>query len=179
MHGTQDALQDFQGWCGRLLDERRVRKIMIIAGNHDFLFEQQPSKARAIFERVTYLQDEGVEWEGLHFYGTPWQPWFYDWAFNLRTETELREKFRQIPKGLDVLVSHGPPRGILDRTYRGDSVGSIALQERIEEVRPRLVVFGHIHEAYGMETRGATLYVNASCCDVRYRPVQPPVLIEL
>lgn len=179
MMGDPDALKRFQDWCLRLLENQMVRKIIVVAGNHDFLFEQEPERATSIFDGITYLQDSLTTWEGLRFYGTPWQPWFYDWAFNLRTEEELRSKFALIPENTDVLITHGPPRGILDRTVRGLPVGSIALLERILEVRPKLVVFGHIHEGYGMVERDGIRFVNASICDVHYRPVNQPVLVDV
>lgn len=179
MMGESAALVEFHDWCLSLLDRRVVTKIIVIAGNHDFLFEREPERARSIFSGITYLQDAGMEWEGIYIYGTPWQPWFYDWAFNLRTEDQLREKFALIPDHTDILLTHGPPKGVLDQTTRGLAVGSSSLLERIQLVKPKLVVFGHIHEGYGVLKQHGITYVNASNCDVRYRPVQNPVLVEL
>jgi Icc-related predicted phosphoesterase len=179
MMGNLEALKDFHGWCVRLLNAGIVKKVIAIAGNHDFLFEREPELARSIFQSISYLEDSGEEWEGIRFHGTPWQPWFHDWAFNLRTEDELRRKFAMIPEKTDVLISHGPPRGILDRTIEGLSVGSTSLLDRILQVKPKLVIFGHIHEGYGMLEQDGIRFVNASNCDVRYRPVQQPITIEL
>src|SRR5919106_3054350 len=113
--GSPQALMKFNSWCQSLLEKQIVRKIICIAGNHDFLFERNPEQARKLLTAPAYLQDSGLEWEGVKFWGTPWQPWFYDWAFNLRTEEELEQKFQSIPSDTDVLLSHGPPKGILDR----------------------------------------------------------------
>lgn len=177
--GSPQALMKFNSWCQSLVDKQIVRKIICIAGNHDFLFERDPEQARSLLTAPAYLQDSGVEWEGHHFWGTPWQPWFYDWAFNLRTEEELDQKFQLIPSDTDVLLSHGPPHGILDRTTHGDSVGSTALLRRIKEITPKLVVFGHIHEAYGKYEEDQITYVNASICDVHYRAANEPFLFQI
>ena len=176
--GAPERLKAFAQWCESLLKNEIVRKVIAIAGNHDFLFQHQPSTAREILKGITYLEDSETEWENIRIYGTPWQPWFYDWAFQLRTEGELEAKFASIPAGVDVLLTHGPPKGILDRTIRGASAGSIALCERIKQVRPRLVVFGHIHESYGVLKQDDITYVNASSCDVRNRLIQSPIVLE-
>jgi Icc-related predicted phosphoesterase len=177
--GDEQAILAFDRWCGSLLRDNIVRKIVTIAGNHDFLFETDPERARSCLRSSTYLEDSGIEWEGFRIWGTPWQPWFFDWAFNLKTEEELGRKFGKIPSGTDILISHGPPKNILDSTVRGEKVGSTALRSRIWEVGPRLVVFGHIHEGYGFQEEAGTILVNASICDIRYRPVNEPVIIEL
>ena len=112
-------------------------------------------------------------------WGSPWQPWFYDWAFNLQRGPEIRAKWDRIPAGVDVLVTHGPPAGILDRVVDGRSVGCADLLDAVRRVRPLLHVFGHIHEAYGEVERDGTRFVNASTCTVRYAPVNAPVVVDL
>src|SRR4051794_33499553 len=116
-------------------------------GNHDFIFERQPDLVPKSL-RWTYLQDSSVEIDGLKIYGTPWQPWFYDWAFNL-SEEELAKKWEMIPASTDILVCHGPPRGYGDVTQDNRRVGSPSLWDAIFRIRPRLCVFGHIHEGRG------------------------------
>jgi len=164
----------------RFLDRLPHRHKVVIAGNHDFLFEREPERAQAYLRGVaTYLQDSEVTVEGLRFWGSPWQPWFHDWAFNLPRGAALAERWALVPSGVDVLVTHGPPFGILDQVARGGlSVGCEALLEALPRIHPKLHVFGHIHEAYGAVRRAGTLYVNASVCDLRYDPVQPPVVVD-
>lgn len=154
------------------------RHKLVIAGNHDFCFERRPAAARALLRHAVYLEDEAVEVAGVRFYGSPWQPWFYDWAFNLRRGPEIAAKWRLIPEDTDVLVTHGPPLGHGDRTARGDRAGCADLLERIRRVRPRYHLFGHIHEAYGSSADETTTYVNASTCDLAYRPVNRPVVLD-
>ncbi len=173
--GGLAEIRDFDAFLGRLPHRHKV----VIAGNHDFGFERQPAAARALIRHAVYLQDEAFTIDGVRFWGSPWQPWFYDWAFNLERGAEIRAKWDLIPEDTDVLITHGPPLGHGDRNTRGEEVGCADLLARIREVGPRYHVFGHIHEAYGTTVEGATTYVNASVCDFRYRPVNPPVVLDL
>lgn len=173
-HEVREAL----AWLAGLPHRTKV----LIAGNHDFLFQDEPDAARALLAPhpgLTYLEDAGTTVGGLRVWGSPWQPWFFDWAFNLPRGEELRRVWDRIPAGTDVLLTHGPPAGILDRCADGREVGCADLLDAVQRVKPRLHVFGHIHEAYGRHERGGTLFVNASTCDLAYRPVQPPVVVDL
>lgn len=172
--GTADEVAAFGAFLARLPHREKV----VVAGNHDFLFQEEPERARALLGAVTYLEDAGARVAGLQIWGSPWQPWFHDWAFNLPRGVALAEKWALVPDKVDVLVTHGPPRGILDRTFYGESVGCEELALALRRIRPRLHLFGHIHEAYGTQREGALLSVNACQCDLRYRPVQPPVVID-
>jgi Icc-related predicted phosphoesterase len=150
-----------------------------VAGNHD-----QSIEACGVPDglRCHYLEDEEVELLGLRIWGTPWQPWFYDWAFNApRREGEafLASKFDAIPSGVDIVVAHGPPRGYADLTRGNEHVGSTAMTRTLERVQPPLMVCGHIHPAYGRYRLGATEIVNASLVDEDYQPVNAVVTIEL
>jgi Icc-related predicted phosphoesterase len=158
---------------------------VVIAGNHDLSFENTPEKAREwLGDSCIYLQDSLVEVEGLKIYGSPWQPFFCNWAFNLKTREELKSKWDQIPEGIDILITHGPPHRTLDeviRIYedRTERVGCKELALAVERVKPRLHVFGHIHEGYGQLQRGETLFVNAASCTTAYRPINEPIVVEL
>lgn len=151
---------------------------VVVAGNHDFGFEQAPERARALLGDVTYLEDAGTTIGDLEVWGSPWQPWFHDWAFNLPRGAALAETWARVPASTDVLVTHTPPAGILDRCFDGREVGCEELLSACERIRPRLHVFGHIHEAYGVVERDGALLVNACSCDLRYRPIQPPVVVD-
>jgi predicted phosphohydrolase len=175
MRGTPQEVRAFFDWLEGLPHRHKV----VVAGNHDFLFEREPALARALVHGAVYLEDSGAEIEGLRIWGSPWQPWFFDWAFNLRRGAPLREKWDLIPGGTDVLITHGPPCGVLDPVEAGELVSCADLLEAVERVRPRLHVFGHIHEGYGRETRETTTLVNASICDRAYRPVHAPIVVDL
>lgn len=179
--GTPEEIQEFSAWLGRLPHKHKV----FIAGNHDWGFEMNPDAARAMVTNGIYLEDETVDINGLRIYGSPWQPEFYDWAFNLpRDGPELAEKWAAIPDDTDILITHSPPHGILDRTseeyHPPANVGCAALARRIEKLpRLKLHVFGHIHPSNGKLVRGATTFVNACICDSNYQPVQPVHVVDL
>jgi len=173
--GVLEDVADFNAWLG---DQPHPVKI-VIAGNHDFCFERKPEEARALLTNCIYLEDSGVTVEGIRFWGTPWQPWFYDWAFNLHRGTPaLIDKWNQIPESTDILISHGPPLGHGDCTSQGQQVGCADLLGRIEKICPSLHCFGHIHEGYGISFDGGTIFANASACNLSYQPVNPPLVFE-
>lgn len=147
-----------------------------VAGNHDFLFENSPEMVPDL--QWHYLQDSSVELFNLKIWGTPWQPVFYDWAFNL-TEPELAEKWRLIPQDTDILLLHGPPYGFGDKNSQGELTGSPSLTRRIELVQPKLVVCGHIHEARGEYRIRQSRIINASQLDLRYEPHASVCELEL
>lgn len=156
-HGGLEDVDDFNRWLGTLPHPHKV----VICGNHDWCFEEKPDEARRRLTNAIYLQDSGCEIGGLTFYGSPWTPVFFDWSFML-PETELATKWAAIPDRVDVLITHGPPHGVLDFTNREEHAGSAALFDRVLRVRPRLHVFGHIHEAAGRFEHNGTTFVNAS-----------------
>jgi len=174
--GTIDEILLFSRWFDRLPHRHKI----FVAGNHDRLFEINNRLARKLLgAEIVYLQDSMVEIEGLKIYGSPWQPWFFDWAFNLPRGEPLAEKWRLIPPATDVLITHGPPFGILDFPPDGFSVGCERLRLRVEEIRPRLHVFGHIHHSYGTQEKLGVRFVNASNCDEAYEPTNPPIVFDL
>jgi predicted phosphohydrolase len=172
--GTRDQIAAFDRWVGTLPHPHKI----VIAGNHDFAFEQDP-EARTWITRATYLQDERVVIGGLRIWGSPWQPRFFDWAFNLDRGEPLRKVWARIPADTDVLVTHGPPRGILDRCADGRQVGCDDLLDAVRRVKPRLHVFGHIHEDWGQKVIDGTRFVNASTCTLSYVPSNPPIVVDL
>ncbi|MFO0823795.1 MAG: metallophosphatase domain-containing protein [Gemmataceae bacterium] len=156
--GSLEDVEAFDRWLGTLPHKHK----MIICGNHDFCFQERAAEARARITNAIYLEDSGCEIDGVSFYGSPWQPYFGGWAFNLPRGEELAKVWAKIPLGVDVLITHGPPAGILDRTWAGDLAGCQDLLERVRVVKPQLHVFGHIHEAAGRSDHDGIIFVNAS-----------------
>lgn len=173
MHGTRGEVAAFNAWLGRLPHRHKV----VIAGNHDFCFENQPEAAAAQLTHAIYLQDQAVALAGLQFYGSPWQPEFCDLAVNLPRGAALREKWNLISAGTDVLITHGPPLGHGDLTTRGEQAGCEELLAAVKRLKPRLHVFGHIHEGVGRSSDGPTEFVNACTCDADNVPVNPPIQV--
>lgn len=175
--GSERDVHKFAKWIDRLPHTHKV----VVAGNHDWFFQKQPELARVYLEPdVIYLQDSGCEIEGLKFWGSPWQPWFMDWAFNLpRNGSKIREKWNLIPIDTNILITHGPPFGILDQVEGGPHLGCEELALRLPAVRPGLHVFGHIHDSAGALKSEGTLHVNASICDEQYKPIQPAIVVDV
>ena len=172
--GDLHAIADFDDWLASLPHATKL----FIAGNHDRTFESTPEKAQRLLTHATYLQDSGVTVGGIRIWGSPWQPEFMSWSFNLERGAPLREKWALIPRDTDILVTHGPPLGHGDLVARGERVGCEQLALRLLDLDVRLHVFGHIHEGYGLTTAGKTLFANASTCDLGYEATQPPILLE-
>jgi 3',5'-cyclic AMP phosphodiesterase CpdA len=156
--GTRPELQAVAAWLRSLPHRHKV----VIAGNHDFLFEKEPAAARELFRDVLYLEDTEVTVAGLRVWGSPWQPWFHGWAFNLYRGAPIDEKWKRIPEGLDVLVTHGPPAGYGDRCFNGRQVGCEDLRRHLGRARPRFHLFGHIHEARGTWKLAETTLCNVT-----------------
>jgi predicted phosphodiesterase len=161
---------------------------IFIAGNHDRWMENAPDVAKGIltgYKNIDYLEDEliGV---GPHLknmvliYGSPWQPAFYDWAFNLpRNGWELEQKWNDIPNDTDILITHGPPWGHCDITPYGNlNVGCELLRVRVDELKPKIHVFGHVHSGYGYKFHDGTHFINASILNERYNYENKPITID-
>jgi Icc-related predicted phosphoesterase len=183
-----EEVSSFCEWMNSL--DQYATKIFI-AGNHDRIFETSPDEAKLIVDQypnIRYLQDES----GFHFissdpdrsvsiYGSPWQPWFYNWAFNLhRNSEELKSKWDAIPEGTEILVTHGPAFGYLDTVEgrRHENLGCELLVQRIKEIKPKIHVCGHIHSGYGYVFDGETHFFNASVLDERYTYTQKPFVFD-
>lgn len=164
------------------------RKKVYIAGNHDgFLEKNVPSNELSQIIKVEYLCDSGCEFEGFKIWGSPWTPEFCNWHFMLPRGRKLKEKWDKIPDNTDILVTHGPPLGILDATdniiNKAERLGCADLRDAVERVKPKLHVFGHIHGGHGqliLKHEGSnTICVNAAIMDEGYRPRNKPIRVVL
>ena len=125
------------------------------------------------------MNDSGVTIHGINIWGSPITPWFYDWAFNRERGVEINKHWKLIPKNTDILITHGPPSGILDLVNADRTVGCEDLLKRINSIKPKVHVFGHIHEAYGSEVSGYTKFINSSILDEHYEIKNNPILFQL
>lgn len=176
--GELTTVVDFNNWLGELPHKYKI----IIAGNHDLTFER--NYPTHLFTNAIYLQDEEyITYNDLKIYGSPWQPRFYNWAFNLDRGAPIKEKWDRIPSDTDILITHGPPMGILDSTiYQGvqnENIGCQDLLNRINQLKLKLHVFGHIHYSYGISHHHGTTFVNASVCNEQYNPINKPIVVEV
>jgi Icc-related predicted phosphoesterase len=154
---------------------------VIIAGNHDLIFEYNKLFAESLITEATYLLDSSVEISGIKIYGSPWQPEFCNWAFNKPRGAPLRAVWAKIPEDTNILVTHGPPFGILDTISPGqEELGCKDLRSRVQCLKQlKLHCFGHIHGGYGKLLKDGVTYVNASTCNEAYKPVNKPIVVDI
>jgi Icc-related predicted phosphoesterase len=143
------------------------------------MFESHPEKARSFLTNAIYLENSGVELEGLKFWGSPVQPEFNSWAFNVKRGAAIRRYWDKIPMDTDVIVTHGPPFGILDQS-RSRHLGCEEFAKTVNKIVPRLNVFGHIHGGRGYFLgKNGTQFVNASVLNDLYMLVYEAQIIDL
>lgn len=174
--GADHQAEDFLSWLGKL----PYRHKLFIAGNHDFYFEgmSEQELLKIIPAGVTYLHDSGTIIDGIKVWGSPVTPWFFDWAFNKKRGADIAKTWKQIPADTKLLITHGPPANILDTTEGGFHAGCKILRKRVQQIQPRVHVFGHIHEGYGMIKHGTTTFINASMVNANFQLVHSPVVLE-
>ncbi|KFO26425.1 Metallophosphoesterase MPPED2 [Fukomys damarensis] len=198
--GLPSEVKKFNDWLGNLPYEYKI----VIAGNHELTFDKEfmadlvkqdyyrfPSVSKlkpedfdnvqSLLTNSIYLQDSEVTVKGFRIYGAPWTPWFNGWGFNLPRGQSLLDKWNLVPEGVDILMTHGPPLGFRDWVPKElQRVGCVELLNTVQRrVRPKLHVFGGIHEGYGIMTDGYTTYINASTCTVSFQPTNPPIIFDL
>lgn len=175
--GDKREIDDFLDWMGALPFAYKI----FIAGNHDFFFERHRDEAirNLLPPNVHYLKDEGIRIEGFNIWGSPYTPWFYRWAFNKKRGEPLAKHWNAIPEGTDVLLTHGPPYGILDVTLNDQYSGDKDLLKRIQTVKPKAHVCGHIHESYGSVTRHGIKFFNACVLNESYELTNKPLVFTL
>ena len=157
-------LQDFISW----LREQPAKHKIVVAGNHDLILEE-PSSECVFTDDIHYLQDSGVTIHGVKFYGSPWTPLFGRWSW-MKPDSELGAIWDKIPDDVDVLITHGPPKGVLDYVKRGGHVGSESLAIQLgSRLRPKIWIGGHLHENGGQShVKDGTVYFNVASMDERY-----------
>lgn len=174
--GSLMEAMEFTNWIASLKFNTKI----VIAGNHDRCFEKSDLSMMLELVRIHYLQDNCIIINGLKIYGSPQTPFFFDWAFNRHRGEDIKRYWDLIPIDTDILITHGPPRGVLDKVARDGHVGCDDLKNRISELSNlKLHVFGHIHEGYGQVTIDNVQYVNASICTASYSPTNRPIVIDL
>lgn len=175
--GTEAQIKEFIDWFAGLHYNHKI----FIAGNHDFFLENLPVRqiADLIPDQIVYLNDSGFEIEGIKIWGSPIQPWFHNWAFNRQRGSDIKQHWDRIPNDTNILITHGPVKGILDRTAYGEQVGCSDLLDAVKRINPSFHVCGHIHEAYGEQIAERTTFINASVLNEDYFLMNSPKVFEL
>jgi Icc-related predicted phosphoesterase len=169
----------FKWWVEKLV--QRGITVVGVEGNHGILAGRFPQYFNEVSRMIpwTYLEDSATEFKDKIIWGTPSSlPFGSGWSFNV-PEGDLIRKFQDIPEEVDIIISHGPPYGYGDGTFDGQHVGSVALLDVIDRIRPKILCTGHLHFGYGVYNVSDTIVVNAAHMDDNYRPVNKPILVEI
>lgn len=171
---TQEEYEKFMEWMNAL----DFRCKIVIAGNHDGLIEA--GIVHNFGANIHYLCDSGLEFEGFKIWGSPYTPTFLNWHFMCKRGADIKKHWDLIPQDTAILITHGPPQGILDETDRGTHAGCSDLRNAVEQIQPKIHCFGHIHEGGGQVLElGTTKFVNCSYVNEDYRPVHGPITIKI
>lgn len=175
--GKLPEIKAFLEWFSALPMPNKI----FIAGNHDFYFEDINDEEfrRILPENIIYLNDSACVIDGVKFWGSPITPYFHNWAFNRHRGAAIRAHWDLIAEDTDVLITHGPAKGILDKTASGQHVGCADLLHRVQQLKLKAHICGHIHEAYGMEIHGGVKFVNAAVLNENYLLTHEPILLHL
>ena len=186
--GTKSQFYSFIEW----FDMQPATYKIWIGGNHDLSLDPQRSGEGKVPDWLTqlikdaqdqnifYLENSGCKIGDIKFWGSPITPDFFPqhWAFNKPRGEEINKVWKEIPNDIDVLITHGPPHDIGDKVGI-ENTGCKDLLQRVKIIKPKYHIFGHIHEGYGQDKVGETTFINASICDVKYRPINDPIEIEI
>lgn len=167
-NGTEEEVADFVAW----LDTLGYRHKIFIGGNHDDCLDG--ATVEELPDGCHYLCNSGIEIEGVKIWGMP-----LFLSDEIHAADLYPEKIARIPSGTDILVSHCPPQGVLDRSAFGAEMGNAELRRQVEAIAPRYHLFGHIHEGYGVSETPRTIFVNGSVMDENYKLVNRPVVLTI
>lgn len=177
-HGQPDIVKSYHEW----LNEQPAKRIISGQGNHEEWVEKNFEAAKEIAiqacPRVDFLEEGGVTIEGVNFWYSSITPYFNDWAYNKKPGSDIDKHWQLIPENTNVLITHGPPYGILDVVFYPDGVpkervGCWNLKEKVKQIKPDIHIFGHLHDCHGEVHENGTSYYNVAICDDMYMPSNP------
>lgn len=187
--GEETDVTKFVHWFQNL---KGFSSKIFIAGNHDLSFENKEPWLHHLIndENLSqsdcyYLEDSFMTITDPEFstpikiYGSPWQPRFFDWAFNVDRD-KIHVYWEKIPEDTSILITHGPVNGMVDKVInRSEHLGCKSLYEHILRVKPKIHICGHIHSGNGAIETNDTVFINASICTEQYKPIQKPIIVDL
>lgn len=182
--GYEHEIRKFAQWFNKQPAKHKI----FVLGNHELMFEKKLPESKQWFydecPNGIILINEEINIEGLSIWGSPWTPWFHNWAFNAVRGEEIRKHWDLIPNNIDVLITHGPAHGILDivwdvsMSYPKERVGCFDLLDAIKRTKPVLHFCGHIHGSHGQHHEEGTSFYNVSICDELYAPTNPVTVVD-
>jgi len=174
-HGTKEEVISFLNWFEKLDYEYKI----FIGGNHDIYLDENPvDLLELIPENITYLNNRGFEINDIKMWGSPTCPDLVDWAFG-KHRREMIDHWKYMPTEIDILITHTPPYGILDKSSLHRSLGCEYLMGKVKEIKPQYHIFGHIHASYGLTKIDDTTFINASNLDSYKGLINPPITFEI
>ncbi|MEI6419912.1 MAG: metallophosphatase domain-containing protein [Sphingomonadales bacterium] len=171
---SPQQIQAMDDWFGRQDFER----ILCTGGNHDRQLEFNLKQSSQPFRNAYFLKDETVEFRGLKIFGAPWVPELKTHAF-FQDRSGLAAAWARVPADIDIMITHTPPKGILDTSSRGRSLGCPALAGELRRISPQVHCFGHVHAGAGRRQIGRTLFINAASLDGSTGAMRAPVTFTL
>lgn len=189
--GVYFKMKDFLGWFASQPHKHKV----FISGNHELGLDRGSYRenkldlinafAQGGENEVYYLENSSVTIEGLNIYGSPYTPFFHDWAWNIPRGEAIAEKWAQIPEDTNILVTHGPAYGMLDLVNfeegRDSHQGCEELKKRISQLKQlKIHAFGHLHLGGGNQfTSDGVVFANGAICTDDHRPIHSPVVVDI
>jgi Icc-related predicted phosphoesterase len=169
------AIEDFNEWLGGLPHRHKI----VVPGNHEFFLESNPER-RSLLDNANVLIDESIEIEGLNIYGSPMTP-LYGAAFGKSSAKDRERQWSQVPKNTHVLITHGPPFGILDLSPdQAERMGDPELRKRVRELPSlKLHAFGHVHGAHGSVEQEGITFANVALMGHLGDLVQAPTVLRM
>lgn len=160
-HINNNEIRYFIDW----FTELPIREKIFVAGNHDVSIERRMVLQSDFLSRdINYLENDFVVINDIKIWGSPYTPSFgRGWAWNMARH-KIKSVWDTIPEDTDIIVTHGPPKGILDITTNFDSelefCGCANLRKAIFKIKPKLCCFGHIHDKEDCKNSGIKLISN-------------------
>jgi len=174
-YGSDNDMHDFLEWYKELEFETKI----LIGGNHDFFAAEQSERFKEILpQEIIYLNDSGVKIKGISIWGSPVQPDLTGWAFGKKRGKEMTKHWELIPENTDILITHTPPFGVLDKPRSGKSIGCEELTNKLKSLEVKFHIFGHVHASYGEKKNEKTQFINASNINSSKGLVNAPITFE-
>lgn len=169
---SMKSIIDFNQWLGELPHRHKI----VVPGNHEFFLEADPME-RSLLTNAIVIINEEIEVEGLRIWGSPVTP-LYGGAFGLSSANDRRRLYAQVKPDIDILITHGPPFGILDRAPDSKvHSGCPELLEAVHHIEPKLHVFGHVHGTPGIVRTDRTTFANVAVLGLDGAPAVAPMLM--
>lgn len=185
INGERYEIERFLNWIVSLPHKYKI----FINGNHELdVYKKNNMKSlvkdKNVYGDLYYLENSGVTINNINFWGSPNTPEFFYWAY-MYERKDAKKVWENIPNNTDVLITHGPAYGYLDKVipinrYPNTNSGCKELLIKIQEIKPSISAFGHIHSEYGIRNSTFnTLFINASICDDNYNIKNKPIVIDI